>query len=247
MILCSGVTGGGGGGQGGRVPPPETSDREIFADVSGKKRQGKKGKWVKIEKKRWKIGNGSRKTSEKEVRTFFFFFFCFSLLKTTKICFGSTKMGIFYREKAFHAGKKNQEKWLCPLRKICLLRPWSCARDASTQTPSSQEQHRTETAWSMILQPSQPSTPSKHHWGQSCNNHLHHSFYLFHVYIAPWEVSCPGLLSRFHHATYEPPKQCVYPCQYVGCTIVERRKEGLPTELGKYFQHFLQFFVTQKW
>ena len=24
--------------------PPETSDREIFADVSGKKRQGKKGK-----------------------------------------------------------------------------------------------------------------------------------------------------------------------------------------------------------
>ena len=81
--------------QGGRgqSAPPETSDREIFADVSGKKRQGKKGKGVKIEKKRWKIGNGSRKTSEKEVRTFFFFFFfCFSLLKTTKICFGSTKM-----------------------------------------------------------------------------------------------------------------------------------------------------------
>ena len=52
-IVNSGVTG---GGQGGRVPP-ETSDREIFADVSGKKRQGKKGKGVKIEKKRWKIGN----------------------------------------------------------------------------------------------------------------------------------------------------------------------------------------------
>ena len=45
-----------------------------------------------------------------------FFFFCFSLLKMTEICFRSTKMGIFYRE-------KNQEKWLCPLRKICLLRP----------------------------------------------------------------------------------------------------------------------------
>ena len=41
---------------------------------------------------------------------FFFFFIFFSLLKTTEICFGSTKMGIFYREKAFHAGKKNQEK-----------------------------------------------------------------------------------------------------------------------------------------
>ena len=49
-----------------------------------------------------------------------------------------------------------------------------------------------------------------------------------------------SLLSRFHHAMYEPPKQCVYPCHYVGCTIVERRKEGLPIELGKYFQHFLQ-------
>ena len=59
---------------------------------------------------------------------FFFFFFFFLLLtfqkplefvfsKTTKICFGSTKMEIFYRE-------KNQEKWLCPLRKIFLLRSY---------------------------------------------------------------------------------------------------------------------------
>ena len=50
----SGVTG---GGQGGRVPSV-TSDWEIFADVSGKKRQGKKGKGVKIEKKRRKIVKG---------------------------------------------------------------------------------------------------------------------------------------------------------------------------------------------
>ena len=86
----------------------------------------------------------------------------------------------------------------------------------------------------MILQPSQPSTPSKHHWGQSCNNHLHHSFYSFHVYIAPWEVSCHVFtMPRMNHQ-----KQCVYPCHYVGCTIVERRKEGLPTELGKHFQYF---------
>ena len=41
-------------GVGGRVPP-ETSDREISADLLGKKRQGKKGKGVKIEKKRRKI------------------------------------------------------------------------------------------------------------------------------------------------------------------------------------------------
>ena len=44
-------------GQGGRVPP-ETSDREIFADVSGEKRQGKKWKRGNIEKKRRKIVKG---------------------------------------------------------------------------------------------------------------------------------------------------------------------------------------------
>ena len=47
----SGVTGGVGGGGRGQSTPP-TSDWEIIADVSGKKRQGKKGKGVKIEKKR---------------------------------------------------------------------------------------------------------------------------------------------------------------------------------------------------
>ena len=57
--IPSGVTG---GGAGGAECPPETSDREIFDDVSGKKRQGQNGKGVKINKKRWKIGNGSRKT-----------------------------------------------------------------------------------------------------------------------------------------------------------------------------------------
>ena len=35
--------------------PPETSDWKISADLSGKERQGKKGKGVKIEKKRRKI------------------------------------------------------------------------------------------------------------------------------------------------------------------------------------------------
>ena len=47
----------GGRGQGAEFPP-ETSDREIFADVSGKNRQEKKGKGVKIEKKRKKIAKG---------------------------------------------------------------------------------------------------------------------------------------------------------------------------------------------
>ena len=70
---------------------PETADREIFADVSGKKRQGKKGKGVQIEKKRRKIVKREGGKLEMEVGKvakrgedlFFFFFFCFSLLKAT--------------------------------------------------------------------------------------------------------------------------------------------------------------------
>ena len=42
------------------------------------------------------------------------FFFCCSLFKTTEICFGSTKMGIFYREKAFHARLKIRKNDFAP-------------------------------------------------------------------------------------------------------------------------------------
>ena len=35
-------------------------------------------------------------------------------IKTTEICFGSTKMGIFYWEKAFHAGKKIRKNDFVP-------------------------------------------------------------------------------------------------------------------------------------
>ena len=46
----------------------------------------------------------------------------FSLFKITEICFGSTKMGILYREKAFHAGrgKKSGKMTLPPLKNIPL-------------------------------------------------------------------------------------------------------------------------------
>ena len=50
---------------------------------------------------------------QNEERTFFFFF-----LKTTEICFGSTKMGIFYRDKA---EKTQSGKIPCPLWKIFSL------------------------------------------------------------------------------------------------------------------------------
>ena len=86
-----------GGGAGGRVPP-EISGREISADLPGKERQGKKGKWSRKE------GNGKREGGKLKMEGgkvikwsedfffFFFFFFCLSLFKSTEICFGSTKM-----------------------------------------------------------------------------------------------------------------------------------------------------------
>ena len=48
---------------------------------------------------------------------FYFLFFCFSLFKTTEICLGSSKMEIFYRENAFHAGKKIRKNDFAPSEK----------------------------------------------------------------------------------------------------------------------------------
>ena len=129
-IGYSGVTGGGQGA----VCPPETCDREIFADVSGKNREGKKGKGVQIDKKRrkmvkgrLKIGKGSRKSSKKIWRLFFFFFLFFFLpftFENDRNLFWVYQNGKFSTGKKHFTPGKNQEKWLCPLRKICLLRPW---------------------------------------------------------------------------------------------------------------------------
>ena len=47
----------------------------------------------------------------------------FSLLKTMEICFGSTKMGIFYQEKAFHAGKKIRKNYFAPSEKYACYTP----------------------------------------------------------------------------------------------------------------------------
>ena len=60
---------------------------------------------------------------------FFFFFFlflffvCFSLWKTTKICFGATKMGIFYREKAFPLREKIRKNYFAPSEKFSCYAP----------------------------------------------------------------------------------------------------------------------------
>ena len=44
---------------------------------------------------------------------FFFFFLLFTFLKTTKICFGATKMEIFYREKIWKNVFAPTEKFSC--------------------------------------------------------------------------------------------------------------------------------------
>ena len=121
----------------GRVPPPRHFSPENFcwsSDLPGKEREGKKEKWRRKEGKwkkgRWKnIENGRRKSYKMRrglyggfwffffVLFLFFVLFCYifrlSLFKTRE-SFGSTKIGIFYREKAFHTGKKIRKKD-CPL------------------------------------------------------------------------------------------------------------------------------------
>ena len=53
--MGSGVTGGGAGGQ---SAPPETSNRKIFADVSGKKEKGVKLRNWEEKKENWKREKG---------------------------------------------------------------------------------------------------------------------------------------------------------------------------------------------
>ena len=134
----SGVTGGGRGEGGrGQSAPPPTSDREISADLSGKKRQGKNGKRGKMEKKRRKIVKGKMeegKSSKMRRRPFFFsflFLFCFVLFcfllftffQNDENLFWVHQNGNFYREKGIHAGKKSGKMTLPSQKKKFLLRP----------------------------------------------------------------------------------------------------------------------------
>ena len=106
--------------------PPETSDWEIFAEVSEKKRQGKKGEnW---EEKKEKKENCEKEGEKLELEVgkiiirgedfffFFFFFFAFHFWKRRKFVLGLPKSEFFYREKTFHVGKNDfapSEKYAC--------------------------------------------------------------------------------------------------------------------------------------
>ena len=113
------------GGGGGAECPPETSDREIFAAVSGKKRQGKKGKGWKLSRKGGKLEMEAGKRQKKRWGPFFCLFFLLFTFENDENLFWVYQNGNFLPGKSISRREKNQEKWLCPLRKICLLRPCS--------------------------------------------------------------------------------------------------------------------------
>ena len=119
---------------GGRKSAPRDFWLGNFCWPNRKKEPRKKGKGVKIDKKRRKIVKGNVKIENgwwKSYRMrrglFFgfclFIFFCFSLFNTTKICFESAKMEIFYREKAFHGGEKIRENDFAPSKKFSCYAP----------------------------------------------------------------------------------------------------------------------------
>ena len=113
-MLTSGVTGGGGGGggqghrqrQGGGRVPRDIFHREIFADLPGKRENGK----LKIE-------------GESHEIFFFFFFFCLLLFKTTKICLGPTKIEKVFPENHISRREKNLKKLTLPPLKNTPLTP----------------------------------------------------------------------------------------------------------------------------
>ena len=110
--------------------PPETSDREISADIAGKKEARKKrenGQEKKENRKReggklqmegWKV-----EKLQNEERTFFFWFFLLLTFQNHINLFLVYQNGNFYREKAFHAGKKIRKNDFAPSEKFFLLCP----------------------------------------------------------------------------------------------------------------------------
>ena len=110
----SGVTVGGAGGQ------SLTFFTGKFLLTYQKKREARNKEKMEKEKGKSKRECGKLKMKGESYKMstgpffFFFFFFTFHFSKPLKFVLGLPKWGIFYREKAFHARKKNQEKWLCP-------------------------------------------------------------------------------------------------------------------------------------
>ena len=124
----------GGVGGGGRVPPspPRLLTGKFLMTYREKRSKEKKSEnWEErkenCEREGGKIQNGRWKSYK------CCFFSPLLFFKTTKICFGSTKM-----EKHFTMGN-NQEKWLCPLIKSSSYAPdahYGLFRACAFETPT---------------------------------------------------------------------------------------------------------------
>ena len=103
----------------GQSAPPETSDREIFADVSGKKRQGKKGKrgenW---EEKAMKGGKLEMEAGKRQKKRWGPFFFAFHFWKRRKFVLGLPKWEFSTGKKHFTPGKKSGKMTLPPQKNM---------------------------------------------------------------------------------------------------------------------------------
>ena len=95
------------GSSGGRVDHP---GRPWLRHWVGKKENCER-EVGKIFKKKWKWNEENLQNVQRP-------FFSFHFSKRLKFVLGSTKMGIFYREKAFHAGKKIRKMTLPPQKNM---------------------------------------------------------------------------------------------------------------------------------
>ena len=118
--MRSGVTAGGGEAVagGGAECPPETSEREISADLPGKERKEKskngaekKENWKEKKKEgNWKWNDEKLQNEERTLEDFFFsFFFCFSLSKPLKFVLGLPKWEFSTGKNYFTSGEKNRK------------------------------------------------------------------------------------------------------------------------------------------
>ena len=117
------------GGRGGRVPPRdfwpgnfcwpiEEKEGRKNGKMEQERRQIEKGK---VENENW-MRKSDKMRREMRRGPFFFFFGC-HFSKPLKFVLGQPKWEFSTWKKHFITGK-NQEKFICPLRKIFLLRPW---------------------------------------------------------------------------------------------------------------------------
>ena len=124
----SGVTAG--GGQGAEYPPDTLTLLTGTFLITYREKRGKEKRENGEEKKQNRKREGGKLKMEEGKVTksyklrrglfFFSFFLLLFIFKTTEICFGSAKTGIFYWGKVFHAGKKIRKNDFASSEKIPL-------------------------------------------------------------------------------------------------------------------------------